>query len=1133
MSLSEDFISKVCNAFKEAYESGSGVTLEGREREFRRVLARYLFDEALDWEGHSKIGEIYDITCFDDENFPIIDVETKWGVEPTPEIKEKLRKRIEELGSVKYGVFASERDFIAYEYADYKLREITKINVAEATGVARGEYELSEDGKKRILKLEMLKRERLVWIEDPDYFEKTSKEVSVAKGEGVKLLTENLKEIVNDLSTVSMNFFDSYLKRREHYSGRFLENTFNDWLKISMKDDEFERGDETKRRNLIEVFCRETAYVLIGRVLFIRICEDKDIIKTMISAKGIAESLRYYGERSVENVYLRLFNESREEIKKYYSHLHELGFFDWWVIEEVRKGTFLYDDMRIQDSLERDLDYSIKKALRRLNRFDFTQINRDILGDVYQGYLPKEERKRLGEFYTPTEIVKYILDAVGYKPENEIRGKKIVDPACGSGSFLVEATQRLIERYRRIGFNLKDSDDAKQITDGCINSIYGLDIHPFACFIAEMNLLFQLVDLYDVVKRKHKYFELPRLNIYRTDSLAPVGEPIELTKFFDNSRRKMLIEETKEADKVKDTTFDFVVGNPPYVRKERIPTDYKKKILIKTYPEVYHGDNDIYVYFISKGINWLNEHGKFGFIVSGKFMKTRYGEGLRAFIADKCCIEQLFYFGDIEVFKEVTNYPNIIILEKETDAHVREEHAVKTVTIRPTKKTPTELMKLVRSKISESRYIDDHISVFVMPQTSLTKARWKLIPLEANEIFEKIKRNSTCLLEDLCDVYYGIKTGNNRVFVVNEKTVDELGLERDLLKPVLEGEDIRRYNIKYREKFLVFPYVKEEKEYKVVDIEKFPNLNRYLNQYTEDLANRYDIKYSKSKWFELRQCDYYNVFESSKIITPKMGEMNSFGYDSGVYFCLDSCFVITLKEDRKNNEFLKYLLGVLNSKVLEFYFKQISTFVRDRWYIYHSQYLVQLPIIDVDNRTTKPLANQIVQKVDEALKFNAQTESINKKLKTFPQYYFKDVWRFDKLADVIKTQSISRESYTISEKLPRTDYLLRDLDGKETFRITLAPNEYVDFYSEEVASYVFEVLKRMHGITKRELLEFKIPAEPHLKNLMSQYLKDKEQIVKNEKAVKELEKQIDDLVYKLYDITYAERRIIEDYLKKF
>lgn len=580
MSSDQDFISQVCNAFRKAVESASGVTLEGREREFRRILTQYLFDELLGWKGYSKIGEIYDIACFDDEDFPVIITETKWRVELTREIKEKLRRRVEELGSVKHGIFASEREFVVYEFRDHELEEITKVNVAELVGVAREDFELSEVVKKRVLKIEELKRERLVWAEGSDYFEKTYKEISLIKEEGVELLTQNLKVIVGDLTTILVDFFDSYVKRKSHYSGRFLENTFNDWLRISMKDEEFKGGDEAKRRNTIEVFCRETAYVLLGRILFTRICEDEDVIKSVISGIGIVESLEYYGKRGIENVYLRLFGESREEIKKYYRHLHELGFFDWWLVEEVKKGTLPYNDKKSQDNLEKDLDYSILKTFRRLNRFDFGEVNRDILGGVYQGYLPPEERKRLGEFYTPKEIIEYILDAVEYKPENEIRGQKILDPACGSGSFLVEATQRLINSYRKSGFDTRNPDDAKQIVSGCTNSIYGLDVHPFACFITEMNLLFQLVDLYDTVRQKDRDYELPRLNIYRTDSLAPVGEPTELVDYLDNSRLAMLSEETKGANRVKNIRFDYVVGNPPYVRSELmsdvVRNSYKK-----------------------------------------------------------------------------------------------------------------------------------------------------------------------------------------------------------------------------------------------------------------------------------------------------------------------------------------------------------------------------------------------------------------------------------------------------------------------------------------------------------------------------------------------------------------------------
>jgi len=1122
MSSKEDFIYQVCNAFKKAVESASELTQEGREREFRHVLARFLFDELLGWEGHSKIGEIYDITCFDDENFPIIVIETKWGVKPTREIKEKLRKRIEELGSVKYGVFASERDFIIYAYEDYELRETTKVNVAEAVGVAKGEYGLSEVAKRRILKIESLKRERLIWIEEPEYFEKTYKEVSVAKKEGVELLTENLKDVIRDLTTVLVNFFDSYRKRKDHYSGNFLESTFNDWLKLSMKDEDFKKGNDNQRSEIVKVFCRETAYVLLGKILFTRICEDKGITtKLTISGKGLAESLRYYEERR-KNPYLIIFDESREEIRKYYTHLYRLGYFDWWWVSPEKIGVLSHEEKRIQNSLEEDLNASIKKMFRRFNRFDFAQVNRDILGDVYQGYLPPEERKQLGEFYTPTEAIEYILDSAGYTSENEIRGKKILDPACGSGSFLVEATKRLIGRYRRIGFSSKDPDEAKQIIDECAKSIYGLDIHPFACFIAEMNLLFQLVDLYDVVRQKYKPYKLPRINVYRTDSLAPSGETIELTKFFDNSRLKMLIEETKGADRIKSVEFDYVVGNPPYVRKERIPTEYKEKVLAKTYPEIYHGDNDIYVYFIAEGINWLNSGGKLGYIVSRKFARTRYGANIRGYIPDTCCIEQFLDFGDVETFRDVTNYPCILILRREYEDAKRKKHNVKTIVVKKEKK-PQELMKQVWNKLGEKKFSDDYIEIFEVPQIFLTGEKWSLVSAEVRQVFTKIKENSELLLGEICRIDKGIYTALDKAFVVNEKIVAEYCLEKQLLRTTLRGEDARRYRITPK-KLLIYT--------KDINIEDYPNTKSYLNQFREKLEKRWCVTdpHMGRKWFELEKPRSPELYESVKIVTPDISNRSNFTLDKEKYYPLATCFVINPKNDYR--EFTKYFLGLLNSKVLEFHFRQISTYLRGKYYRYIKQYLVQIPITEVTDEN-KHLADRISQTVDRILHLNQRINFGQERIRRFPDSYFEDGWKFNKLTNILKAQSLSKESYAISKKSFRTDYKQRDLDHTETFRIVMTTNEFIDFYSEEIASYVFEVLGNMDRITKRELLEMKTPQEPHLKNLLNQYQKDKEKIVKNEKAVEELEKQIDDLVYKLYDITYKERRIIEEYLAKF
>ena len=1119
MSLDEDFISKVCNAFRKAVESASEVTIEGREREFRRVLARYLFDETLGWEGHSKIGEIYDITCIDEENFPIILVETKWGVEPTREIKDKLRKRIEELGSVKYGVFASERDFIVYEYADLKLEEITKINVAEATGVARGEYGLSDDGKKRILRLELLKRERLVWVEEPEYFERTYKEISITKAEGTKLLINNLKGIVEDLATAFMNFFDSYRKREYHYSSRFLRNTFTDWLKLSMKYEDYEKVDEDKKKAIMKVFCRETAYVLLGRALFVRICEDKGILEQSLSGKRLAEYLRFYGKRRT-NIYLHAFYDSREEIKNYYSHLHELGYFDWWWISPEKRELLNDNDRREQDRLEKDLDDKICKCLRRLNRFNFTQVDRDILGDVYQGYLPPDERKRLGEFYTPKEVIEYILDAVGYKPENEIRGKKLLDPACGSGGFLVEATQRLIERYRRIGFNLRNPDDAKQIIDGCINSIYGLDIHPFACFIAEMNLLFQLVDLYCTAQQKDKYFKFPRIKIYQSDSLMPpTVETVKLIEFFDNSRLKMLIEENKEANEIKKSKFDYVVGNPPYVRIEGIPLELRSY-----YRKLYdsaHYRFDLYMLFIERGITWLKDEGKFGFIVSNMFMKRDSGRKLREFIRSECSFEQIVDFGDSGVFAEVTNYPAIVILRKEKS----EKYVFRYVIV---KQHIDGLLKSIKQHLIMKEYSCQAYDIFEADSSFLTEERWTFSGTGEEVIINKMK-NSGRPLRDIAYVRRGLVTGANKVFIVNNEIVEKHGLEKELIKSIISGANVKKWEVEWDGSLIIYPHLSRGKS---VDLRSYPEIANYLTSHKSYLEKRYCVIRERNprKWYELHDACEPQWFETPKIIVCGISKKNEFAYDEeGVYYCLDSTFFITLKE----NVDFAYLLGVLNSHLLEFYFKHIAAIKSGGYYEYRSQYLNELPIKLPETDREKKIACQITQYVNQILQIKKQMRSTKRKVEKFPQSYFENGWSFDRLMNIAKV-NLSLSAFQISADKIRT-YSFKELEYpfREVFRIILTNQESMDFYSENVASYVFEVLKNMDRVTKRELLELEIPKLAYLKNLMNQYRKDREQIVKYGKMIEELERQIGDLVYKLYDITYAERRIIEDYLKKF
>ena len=405
------------------------------------------------------------------------------------------------------------------------------------------------------------------------------------------------------------------------------------------------------------------------------------------------------------------------------------------------------------------------------------------------------------------------------------------------------------------------------------------------------------------------------------------------------------------------------------------------------------------------------------------------------------------------------------------------------------------------------------------------------------EVCKEIEQTpNTKELSKIIKVTGGLETGRNEVYrFSNKDEALEKGVDNLLLKPLIIGEDVRKWNVDYRGRMVL--YVSN------IDIERYPNTKSYLEKHRPILdplseTGRKSVLMKKKKWFELRKPSSPRIFQSEKLVTPDISTSNNFAYDDGKYYCAETCFVLTLnekyrtKDEEKNKQLLKYFLGLLNSSLLEFYFKQVSPFISGGYYRYRKLYLDQLPLKETSNKT-KHLVDEIIRAVDRILQLSEQNGIHKRKIRGFPESYLDDHWSFNKLLDIARVL-LSKASYKITEAKLRT-HSFRELEHpfREVFRIILATEEHVDFYSEEVASYVFEVLKTLSSITKRELLELKIPRKPHLKNLLNQYQKDREQIVKNEKAVKELEKQIDDLVYKLYEMTYKERRIIKEYLAKF
>jgi len=474
------------------------------------------------------------------------------------------------------------------------------------------------------------------------------------------------------------------------------------------------------------------------------------------------------------------------------------------------------------------------------------------------------------------------------------------------------------------------------------------------------------------------------------------------------------------------------------------------------------------------------------------------------------------------------------------------------------KKPKEKILDHIKNHLVDKEYFNDYVEVFEVQQSTLKEEPWVFVPPREQNIFEKIERNADCKLRDITDsIFVGLQTSADPIFFVkviqrlDDKTVKALSkasenefiMEKELLKPLLRGKDIRRWKIDWKGDFVIFPYIITQMGVKVISSEdmkkNYPLLWEYFLELEDKLKSRDRGAWEgEPNWHAFGRTQNLDMFEQVKIMTQVLANRNSFTLDdNGIYYFVGGGnaggYGIVLSEKYgKTIENYRYILGLLNSKVLEFYHKYISPIFSGGFYSYGRRYIEQLPIKLPKTTVEQKIADEVGSSVYQILQFKRENDVLVDKVAKFPNPYFKGNEEFEKLINIAKASSLSKESYKISEKLLKTHYL-KDLEGKEMFRINLALNEYVDFSSEEVASYVLEVIKTLDRITKRELLELKIPTQPHLESLMNQHRKDMEQIVKNEKAVKELEKQIDDLVYKLYDIAYPERRIIEEYLAKF
>ena len=687
-----------------------------------------------------------------------------------------------------------------------------------------------------------------------------------------------------------------------------------------------------QNKNISEYELDESVQRILDRLIFIRNCEDRELEPRILIANYREWDTRGKGQlikslRDTFNQFDILYNS-----KIFVEHLCDKLDIDNDVLSEIIEGLYYTKDRSVS--------------------YDFSAIDADVLGTIYEQYLGhilKKTKKRAtitenrihkkeqGIYYTPTYIVDYIVRSTLGKLLNtknvDVENIKILDPACGSGSFLIKAYDVLNEyhsendvAYHQAELDFKTDTIFTKKAKIMQNNIFGVDLDRQAVEIAQLNLLLKIAE-------KKKRLPLLGENIKCGNSL------ISDVNFAGN---KAFLWEEEYAEICKKGGFDVIIGNPPYVRQEEFS---EEKPYYKANYETYQGTADLFVYFFERELKLLNEKGFFGMVVSNKWLRAGYGKKLRKFLTGYW-IEEIIDFGDLNVFPDATIYPCIVIMKK-----IKRKNSQ----IRFCKMETLEFGSL-------EKYIETNS--FFINQNNLSEKEWTIQNKEGTKLLKKI-RNSGVPIEEYvgAKIKYGIKTGLNKAFIIDEKKKEELirneSANIDLIKPYLSGAEIKRYIIKSKNKYIVLTKIG-------VEIEKHWSIYDHLTNYKEALEKRWD----KGKhWYELRACAYYDLFTKPKIIWGNLSTRSSFSLDEtgGLYVNAPACILSTNS---------KYVLGVLNSKLMSYFLLSICAERQGGFVEQKPVYVSQVPI----KKPKKSQEIEVTTLVKKMLQLNEKLSKIGDKL---------------------------------------------------------------------------------------------------------------------------------------------------------
>lgn len=794
----------------------------------------------------------------------------------------------------------------------------------------------------------------------------------------LKAVDETLVDLLHEtFEDLYPEFFDAL---KEKLSDSKFKKKYIEWL----ESQGIEFNDQTNR-----LIASQTTYLQLNKLLFYQVI--RVIYPDRLARLEIKED-----------------EDVSEALTKFYNQAKKIDYAPIYESDLISEIPFT---VRAKERLRTLLD--------TLNEFDFSTIESDFIGRVYEKLIPPQERKNLGQFYTPPRVVDFITNLV-LRNQDDV----ILDPACGSGTFLVRAYHRLRELNgvpRNVEGGLGETFH-KQL----LERIYGIDINQFPAHLSVINLAIQnskaKIDKMNVIVNDFFNIKSGHATLLGFQSMDTEGKPTEVEL---------------------PAYFDVIVANPPYIRQELLGEDEKKKIVNLVQTEfknkLFVGrsrkqkgaialdkQSDIYIYFFIHAIGLLKNGGRLGFISSNKWLEVAYGESFQEFLLNFTKIRYIVEF-DRAVFPDLEVDTAVTILEKESNPDIRKNNSVKFVRV----KHALPMHKLIDVLGAKERSLEnDDLRIIVSKQGQLKAGKWNTYLRAPPVLFKIMNHEMMKPLGEIAEVIRGYTTGYDPFFILSEEKVKEWNIEKEFLEPCAPaGERIKGLSLKKKDITEYFFIVNKSKSELIrtnalkyiqfgekLEVEpKARRKVRVLLPEVETIKNRrnwYSLPVMKKPsiifpmWFRYK----YRVF---------LNEANAYGH----------AFYYHIKVKDKQEKCITALLNsTLTQLILEVLGRQYSGMLHMKVYE-----LKLLPVIDPNSLTQKQIdkLTLLFDQLNEAVTLRMEKQEEYQSVKS---KHPKEEGLFESEAKRVLEQAIDNER-KIRKEIDNMIYHILDLDKEDIAQI--------------------------------------------------------------------------------------------------